>query len=94
MFLKSVEVTDVYGNRALVSGDEIVKAYEKVVYDFMEVRFFWLFNKVHEKFNKSDIRDCAKAATNKLINKSIFKTNPRDAISALEEEVYSKFKFN
>lgn len=94
MFLKSVEVTDIYGNRALVSGDEIIKAYEKVVYDFMEVRFFWIFNKVHEKFNKSDIRDCAKAATNKLINKSIFETNPRDAISTLEEEVYSKFKFN
>ena len=32
MFLKSVEVTDIYGNRTLVSGDEIVKAYEKVVY--------------------------------------------------------------
>lgn len=94
MFLKSIEVTDVYGNKVLVSGEEIIRAYEKVVYDYMEVRFFWIFNKVHEKFNKSDIKACARAATKRLTNKINFDLSPRNAISSLEKEVYSNFKYN
>lgn len=94
MFLKSIDVTDVYGNKTLVSGEEIVKAYEKVIQNYMEVRFFWIFSKVHEKFNKADIKSCARVATKRLTNKINFDLNPKDAISSLEKEVYSNFKYN
>lgn len=94
MFLKSVTVKDVYGEPVVLSGDEVVKAYEKVIQDFMETRFFWLFHDMKEKLDKENIKMCARLAAKRATSVIDFKVNPRGQTTKFEKDIYSKFKFD
>lgn len=94
MFLKSVTVKDVYGEPVVLSGDEVVKAYEEVIQNFMETRFFWLFHDTREKLDKENIRMCARLAAKRVTSIIDFKVNPRGCTTKFEKDIYSKFKFD
>lgn len=94
MFLKSIEVKDIYGEPVILGGEEIVRAYEKVIQDFMETRFFWLFHDTHEKFDKENIKMCARLAAKKVTSVINFSANPRGRTTKFEKDIYSKFKFD
>lgn len=49
MYLKSVNATDVYGNKVILGADEIIRCYKKIITDFMETRFFWIFQRARMK---------------------------------------------
>lgn len=94
MFLKSVTVKDVYGEPVVLSGEEVIKAYEQVIQNFMETRFFWLFHDMKEKMDKENISMCARVAAKRLTSVVDLKVTPRGGLTPFEREIYAKFKFD
>lgn len=91
MYLKSVNATDVYGNKIILGADEIIRCYKQVITDFMETRFFWIFQRAHEKFNKDAIRACArKACQVASLNLDVEPTAPADNFESRIFEMYKE----
>lgn len=90
MYLKSVRATDVYGNEVILSAEEIIRCYKKIITDFMETRFFWIFQRAHEKFDKSAIEACArKACQIASLNLDVEPSAPADNF---ENQIYEMYK--
>lgn len=90
MYLKSVRATDVYGNEVILSAEEIIRCYKKIITDFMETRFFWIFQRAHEKFDKSAIEACArKACQIASLNLDVEPSAPADDF---ENQIYEMYK--
>ena len=90
MYLKSVKATDVYGEEVILSAEEIIRCYKKVITDFMETRFFWIFQRAHEKFDKSAIEACArKACQIASLNLDVEPSAPADDF---ENQIYEMYK--
>ena len=90
MYLKSVRATDVYGNEVILSAEEIIRCYKKIITDFMETRFFWIFQRAHEKFDKSAIEACArKACQIASLNLNVEPSAPADDF---ENQIYEMYK--
>lgn len=90
MYLKSVKATDVYGEEVILSAEEIIRCYKKIITDFMETRFFWIFQRAHEKFDKSAIEACArKACQIASLNLDVEPSAPADDF---ENQIYEMYK--
>lgn len=90
MYLKSVKATDVYGEEVILSAEEIIRCYKKVITDFMETRFFWIFLRAHEKFDKDAIKACAqKACQIASLNLEVEPSAPADNF---ENQIYEMYK--
>lgn len=90
MYLKSVRATDVYDNEVILSAEEIIRCYKKIITDFMETRFFWIFQRAHEKFDKSAIEACArKACQIASLNLDVEPSAPADNF---ENQIYEMYK--
>ena len=90
MYLKSVRAIDVYGNEVILSAEEIIRCYKKIITDFMETRFFWIFQRAHEKFDKDAIEACArKACQIASLNLDVEPSAPADDF---ENQIYEMYK--